>query len=233
MEISILEDPEAVAQRAADFVVEALREAVAARDVATLALSGGRTPSRMLERLTEASVPWPKVHLFQTDERIAPADASARNAHAIRRLLTDRIALPPQQIHWMPVEAEDAEAACRTYQATLRSVAGSPPTLDLVHLGLGEDGHTASLFPGDPAAGQRDHDVVTSLPHGGWHRMTLSAPVLENARRLLWLVCGAEKAQALAALRRGDPSIPAGRLPQQRAWLFADREAADQPSASR
>jgi 6-phosphogluconolactonase len=233
MQISIGEDPEAAAQGAADLVAETLREAVATRGLATLALSGGRTPARMLERLAEQALPWSEVHLFQTDERMVSPDAAARNAHSIRRLLTERVALPPQQVHWMPVEAGDAESACLAYQAELRSVAGSPPVLDLVHLGLGEDGHTASLFPGDPSASRRERDVVTTQEHAGWRRMTLSAPVLENARRLLWLVCGAGKARALAALRRADPGVPSGRLPQQRAWLFADRAAAAQPSASR
>src|SRR5574338_499278 len=172
MEVSILEDPEAVAREAAAFAAATLREAVSARGLATLALSGGRTPARMLERLTGEPIPWSKVHVFQTDERWAPGDDPARNARGIRRLLTDHVPLAPQQIHWMPVEAADEEAARVAYQARLRSVAGSPPVLDLGHLGLGEDGHTASLFPDDPAATQTAQDVAITPAHGGWPRMT-------------------------------------------------------------
>jgi len=226
MEIWILEDSEAVAQKAAGFVADTLREAVAARDLAALALSGGRTPARMLELLRGESLPWPQLHLFQTDERMVPGDDAARNAGAIRSLLTEHVPLPPQQAHWMPVERADGEAACAAYQTTLRTVAGCPPRLDLVHLGLGADGHTASLFPGDAAATRRERDVVTTSAHGGWRRMTLTAPVLEGARQLLWLVCGADKRRALRALLERDASTPAGRLPQDRALLITDRATA-------
>jgi len=229
MERCVLDDAESVAESAARFVADVLRDAIAARGRATLALSGGRTPARMLERLATASLPWPKVHVFQTDERVVAGDDPASNAHAIRRLLTERIALPPSQIHFMPVESGDVEGAARAYQATLRAVAGTPPRLDLVHLGLGADGHTASLFPGDATATERERDVAVTPAHGGWRRMTLTAPVLEGSRRLLWLVCGAEKRPALGALLRADPATPAGRLPQDRARLFADREAAGDP----
>jgi len=227
MEILILEDSEAVAQKAAGFVADTLREAVAARGLATLALSGGRTPARMLELLAGEPLPWSKLHLFQTDERMVPSDDAARNARAIRRLLTEHVPLPPQQLHWMPVERADTEEACGGYQATLRAIAGSPPRLDLIHLGLGEDAHTASLFPGDAAATRRERDVVTTAVHGGWRRMTLTAPVLEGARQLLWLVCGADKRRALRALLERDAATPAGRIPQDRALLIADRAAGD------
>lgn len=225
MKLRILPDPEAAAGQAARFVAETLRKAIAARGLATLALSGGRTPEPMLERLAREDVPWSKVQLFQTDERIVAIDHPARNAAALQRLLTEHVPLAPEQIHWMPVECRDPEAACRSYQTILRARAGSPPALDLVHLGLGAEGHTASLFPGDGAATRIDQDVVITGEHGGWRRMTLTAPVLESARHLLWLVCGAEKRRALGALLRADPSIPAGRLAQDRALLVADRSA--------
>lgn len=226
MEIRILEDSEVAAREAARCIAETLRKAVAARGTATAALSGGRTPAPMLERLAEEPLPWSKLHLFQTDERIVARDDPASNARAIRLLLTDRVALAPEQVHWMPVDAADPEAACRSYQTTLRAVAGSPPALDLVHLGLGEDGHTASLFPGDAAGERTDQDAVITAAHGGWRRMTLTAPVLESARRLLWLVSGPGKRSAFAALVRADASVPAGRLRQDRALLVADRSAA-------
>ncbi len=228
MDVRILEDAEAVAQEAAVFIASTLREVVAARGLATLALSGGRTPARMLALLADQSVPWLKVHLFQTDERRVASDDAARNARSLRHLLTERVPLPPQQAHWMPVELTDPEEACRSYQATLRAVAGSPPRLDLIHLGLGADGHTASLFPEDRTALDRGRDAAAVPAHGGWPRITLTAPVLEAARHLLWVVCGIDKRWALRALLRADPSTPAGRLPQERALLIADRTAGAQ-----
>lgn len=232
MELRILAGPEAVARAAARFVAETLRAAVDARGLATAAFSGGRTPARMFELLAGEALPWPQLHLFQTDERMVASDDPASNARALRQLLTDRVPIPPQQVHWMPVEWADADAACRSYQQTLREIAGSPPALDLVHLGLGEDGHTASLFPGDAEATRRDRDLVTTPAHGGWRRMTLTAPVLAGAHQLLWVVAGTAKRRAVAALLRADASIPAGRLPQDRALLLTDRAAGGQEPAS-
>lgn len=225
METRILEDADAVVEEAARGIAEELAGAVATRGLATVALSGGRAAGPLAETLARQPLPWSRVHVFQVDERQVAWTHPARNARALGVLL-ERTALPPAQAHWMPVEARDRAQACRTYQATLRAVAGSPPVLDLVHLGLGEDGHTASLFPGDPAADWRDRDVADTAPHGGFSRMTLTAPVLEAARRLLWVAWGAGKRTAVARLLRADPSVPAGRLPQDRARLVTDRSAA-------
>ena len=126
----------------------------------------------------------------------------------------------------MPVEQADLEAAADAYARTLAVIAGSPPVLDLVHLGLGPDGHTASLIPGDPVLEVRDKDVSTTGVYQGHRRMTLTFPTINRARRVLWLVTGADKAPMLARLMRADASIPAGRINQERATLFADRAAA-------
>jgi 6-phosphogluconolactonase len=129
----------------------------------------------------------------------------------------------------MPVESPDLEAAAEQYARTLRSIAGSPPVLDLIHLGLGPDGHTASLVPGDPVLEVVQADVGVTNPYLGRRRMTLTYPTINRARRLLWLVTGSEKTAMLARLRGGDPSIPAGRVRQERALVLADRAAAGEP----
>ena len=126
----------------------------------------------------------------------------------------------------MPVEAPDLEAAAKRYARALQEIAGSPPVLDLVHLGLGPDGHTASLVPGDPALEITDSDVAMTGLYQGRRRMTLTYPILNRSRRILWVVTGKEKAEMLARLRDGDRSIPAGRVRRDTAWMLADRAAA-------
>src|SRR5258705_7493126 len=117
----------------------------------------------------------------------------------------------------MPVEAPDLEAAASRYAETLWAIAGSPPVFDLVHLGLGADGHTASLVPGDPVLDVTDADVAVTRPYQGRRRMTLTFPIINRSRRVLWLVTGREKAGALVRLRNRDPSIPASCVRQDRA----------------
>ena len=126
----------------------------------------------------------------------------------------------------MPVESADLDEAAARYAQTLVDVAGSPPVLDLVHLGLGSDGHTASLVPGDPVLDVTDADVALTGVYQGRRRMTLTYPVLNRARRVLWLITGEDKAAMLVRLRRGDPAIPAGRVRQDHAVVLADRAAA-------
>jgi 6-phosphogluconolactonase len=164
--------------------------------------------------------------LAQVDERVAPAGHADRNLTHLHESLLERVSLPPEQVYAMPVESTDLEAAAKQYAATLAKIAGTPPVLDLVHLGLGPDGHTASLVPGDPVLQVNDADVAVTGVYQGRRRLTLTYPVLNRARRVLWLVTGAEKVGMLARLRAADPSIPAGRVNQERALVLADRAAA-------
>ena len=166
------------------------------------------------------------VHVVQVDERVAPAGHADRNLTHLRESLLAQAPLRPEQIHAMPVEGLDLAAGAARYAMSLREIAGAPPVLDLAHLGLGPDGHTASLVPGDPVLSVTDADVGLTGVYQGRRRMTLTYPILNRSRRILWLVTGSEKAGMLARLRDGDASIPAGRVRQDRALLLADRSAA-------
>jgi 6-phosphogluconolactonase len=190
-----------------------------------MAFSGGATPWRAFRALAGEDVPWDRVHLFQVDERIAPSGDPERNYLHLKEVLIDRIAIPSANVHPMPVEEEDLDEGARRYEAILRQIAGTPPVLDLVQLGLGEDGHTASLFPGDAALQVVDSDVAVTGIYRGGRRMTLTFPAIDRARFILWLVTGSGKAAALERLRAGDRSIPAGRVLRSRAVLLADTAA--------
>jgi 6-phosphogluconolactonase len=226
MKIEIFEDAAAVAQAAAAIIAAQARAAVAERGRFIMAVSGGHTPWVMLRDLAADELPWKNVHLVQVDERVAPAGDPDRNLTHLHESLLERAPLPPEQIYAMPVESTDLEAAANQYAATLAKIAGSPPVLDLVHLGLGPDGHTASLVPGDPVLQVSDVDVAVTGIYQGRRRLTLTYPVLNRARGVLWLVTGKDKVGMLARLREADPSIPAGRINQESALLLADRAAA-------
>jgi 6-phosphogluconolactonase len=221
----ILPDPGAVAMLAAECIAQVARETVAERGRCALAISGGTTPWMALQALARKDVPWDRIHLFQVDERVAPSGDPERNYSRLKEALIDRIAIPAANVHPMPVEEEDLGEGARRYEAILRGITGTPPVLDLVQLGLGEDGHTASLFPEDAALQIVDADVAVSGPYKGRKRMTLTVPAIDRARRILWLVTGAGKAVALQRLRSGDRSIPAGRVRSDRAILLADTAA--------
>jgi 6-phosphogluconolactonase len=226
MEIQVLPDAAAVAAEAARFVAREGRGAVAARGRFTVAFSGGKTPWQMLRVLSQEEVPWPKVIVAQVDERVAPSGHPDRGLTHLRESLLDHVPLLPEQLCAMPVEAPDLEAAAAQYAQRLQDIAGAPPVLDLVHLGLGADGHTASLVPGDSVLEVAEADVALTQPYQGRRRMTLTYPILNRARRILWVVTGPEKAGMLARLCAGDPAIPAGRIRQDPALLLADRAAA-------
>lgn len=228
MKMEVLADPDAVARRAAAIIAAEARTAVAARGRFVVAVSGGHTPWIMLRALAGEDVPWKSVHVMQVDERVAPAGDPDRNLTHLRESLLEHASLRPEQIHAMPVESPDLEAAARQYALTLREIAGSPPVLDLAHLGLGPDGHTASLVPGDPVLAIADRDVALTGVYMGWRRMTLTYPVLNRSRRVLWLVTGAEKVEMFTRLRDGDTSIPAGGVRRDEALMLADRAAAGQ-----
>ena len=231
MKCEVYKDADSVAQMAAKKIAADARAAIAARGRFVLAVSGGHTPWIMLRALAEEDIPWASVHLFQTDERAAPAGDPDRNLTHLRESLLQHAALRPEQVHAMPVEAADLEAAATQYAMTLCEVAGSPPVLDLVHLGLGPDGHTASLVPGDAVLDVADKDVAITGVYLGRRRMTLTYPAINRARRVLWVVTGSEKGEMLRRLREGDVSIPAGRVRRDQALLFADRAAAEQLAA--
>lgn len=226
MELEVLANAEAVAERAADLIADAARAAVTARGCFVMAVSGGRTPWLMLRALGGRDLPWARVHVVQVDERVAPAGHADRNLTHLRESLLAHSPLHPEQVHAMPVELPDLDDAAARYAATLRELAGTPPVLDLVHLGLGADGHTASLVPGDAALAVADRDVAIAGPYQGRLRMTLAYPAIDRARRILWVVTGPDKVEMLARLRAGDRSIPAGRVCREHARGLADRAAA-------
>jgi 6-phosphogluconolactonase len=226
VKIEVYPDDDTVARKAAAVIAADMRSALAARGRYVMAVSGGHTPWLMLRALAEEPLPWQQVNVVQVDERVASANDPERNLAHLRASLLTCVALPPDHIHAMPVEATDLDHAAAQYASTLRDVAGSPPVLDLVHLGLGPDGHTASLVPGDPALDVTDADVAVAGAYQGRRRMTLTFPIINRSRFVLWLVTGSEKTAALVRLRDGDRSIPAARVRQDRALLLADRAAA-------
>jgi 6-phosphogluconolactonase len=232
MKIEVFDDADSVAGKAAAFVAADARSAIATRGRYALAVSGGRTPWIMLRALANEDLAWAGIHIFQVDERVAPEGHADRNLTRLRESLLEHVPMRPQQVHAMPVESPDLEAAAARYAHALQEAAGMPPVLDLVHLGLGPDGHTASLVPGDAVLNVTDADVAVTGFYQGRRRMTLTYPVLNRARRVLWVVTGSEKAEMLRRLIAGDQSIPAGRVRREEALLMADQAAAGASEAS-
>jgi len=229
--VAVCANPDVAAEKAAAFIAAQVAPAVSARGRFLLAVSGGRTPWQMLRALARAPLPWDRIHLFQVDERVAPAGDPDRNATHLRACF-EGTALGSDHIHAMPVEDADLDDAARRYAATLQELAGSPATLDLVHLGLGPDGHTASLVPNDPVLAVTDRDVALTGVYHERRRMTLTYPILNRARTILWLATGSDKAEVLPRLRDGDPSIPGGRIRRSGALIIADQAAAARLAAS-
>ncbi len=199
--------------------------AVRLRGRCAVAFSGGSTPNAMFDALASTRLQWSRVHVFQADERVAAQGHPDRNLTGLRRHLLDQVPIPPSHVHAMSVTASDLSAAARDYAQELRRVCGNPPVLDVVHLGLGEDGHTASLVPGDPVLEVYHRDVAVTGPYQGHCRLTLTYPALNRSRRILWLVAGAAKAAALRQLLDGRPSIPASRISREHALAIADPAA--------
>lgn len=219
IDLEVVADEKAAARRAAELIAAAGAEAVAERNIFSLAMSGGRTPWGMLAILGEQeAMPWPETELFQVDERIASPGSEDRNlTHMVLGLsMEHQSALRP-----MPVTQRDLDGAAREYESQL------PERLDLVHLGLGPDGHTASLVPDDPVLEVGDRRVaLTETAYQDYHRMTLTYRALEETRRIVWLVTGARKREPLAKLLAGDTSIPAGRVENDSMVVVADEAAA-------
>ena len=226
MKIEVFENADRVAQKAASVIAEEARKAVALRGCFIIAVSGGKTPWKMLRALADEDVPWDGMHIVQVDERLAPEGHPDRNLTHLRESLLRHAPLLPGRIHAMQVEEKDPEAAAADYALTIMEIAGSPPIIDLVHLGLGPDGHAASLIPGDPVLDVTDRDVAYTGIYQGRHRLTLTYPIINRARKILWLITGSEKNNMLQRLLEGDCSIPAGRISQEHAMILADKDAA-------
>ena len=222
----VLPNADVVATEAAVHIAALARTAVAARGRFVMAVSGGKTPWQMLGALANLDVPWPQFHVFQVDERVAPAGDPDRNLTHLRESLLAHAPLPPANIHAMPVEEKNLEAAADRYARELESLAGAPAVMDLAHLGLGPDGHTASLVPNDPVLEVHDRAVALTGVYMGRCRMTLTYPVLNQSRHILWLATGPEKTAMLRRLLNGDTSIPAGRICRENALAMTDAAAA-------
>jgi 6-phosphogluconolactonase len=218
IETEVFRDPDAASQRGAELIAAAGQEAVEARGEFSLALSGGRTPWRMIALLGDlAEMPWDRTQIFQVDERVAPPGDKDRNlTHLVGMLsISHQAAVRP-----MPVTSRDLELSAAEYEVHV------PAELDLVHLGIGPDGHTASLVPGDPVLEVDDRRVaLTWDPYQGHRRMTLTYPALAAARRILWLVLGEAFQEPVAKLLAGDTSIPAGRVENDNMLLVCDEAA--------
>ena len=226
MELRVFETADAAAEAAARWLASALQTAARARGEATLALSGGRTPWRMLEAVGPNDLPWSQLRVFQVDERAVPVEDERRNGRRIRECLIGAARLAPDRFHAMAAEHPSLEQAAADYSQTLSTYLGSPPVLDVVQLGLGADAHTASLVPGDALLNVTDRMVGVCGEYQGTQRLSLTFPVLNAARARLWLVTGADKVTALAALLAGDESLPCGRVRRDGAIIFADAAAA-------
>lgn len=238
-ELRLVADAEALAQAAAESFVQHTTAAVAERGRALVALSGGSTPKRMGELLAgdpyRDRVPWTKLDIFWGDERWVPESSPESNAGVARRTFLDQVPIPPDRIHPFPTDADTPEAAAAAYETTLRSVFAVPssvPVFDLVLLGMGDDGHTASLFPGTAALGETGALAVANrVPQHDTVRLTLTYPVLNAGREVLFLIGGAGKATTLGAVLEGPErpeELPAQGIrpvPGRLTWLV-DAEAA-------
>ena len=219
--MEILPDGPALAARAAELVAQRLTEAVNDRGRATLAVSGGSTPAAFLGQLAGKPLVWEAIHVFQVDERVAPPGDPERNLTGLQAALLDRVPIPPANVHPMPVDDPDLDGAAAAYADVLRKVAGPEAKLDVVHLGLGDDGHTASWPPGDPVV-DATNDVAVVGPFNGRLRMTLTPPAINRAAWIVWLVSGASKAPAVSGLLTGDAALPASRVRRNDATLLTD-----------
>jgi len=213
----IAPDAEALSAQAAQLVAARARSSISQRGRFTFAVSGGHTPWAMFANLVTDDLPWRVVQIFQVDERVAPDGDPDRNLTHLRQALGGA----PAEVVPMPVTDEDLDRAAARYASVL------PEVFDLVHLGLGPDGHTASLVPSDPVLDVTDRLVAVTNPYQGHRRMTLTYPALGRAEEILWLISGQDKREALAKLLAADPSVPAGRVRARQSVILADAAAAE------
>ncbi len=222
------------AERAAEVMAAAIAQAIARSGRCLMALSGGSTPLPVFSELANHDLGWERVTIFQVDERIAEAGSPLRN------LTAQEEALGHLGANWMPMPVDallgvtEPHAQARTcaildgFATELVGLADDPPILDLVHLGLGDDGHTASLFPGDPLVDELGSYVGVTAVHNEARRVSLTRPVLDRARMVIWLVRGSAKVGPLGRLLHGDLSIPAGLIRPAHSVVLADTDAARQ-----
>ncbi len=225
MKLLIMPDAKTTAQKAAEIIAGFAEEQIHLRGTFSLAISGGSTPWKMLRQLADINIAWGKIKLFQTDERIAPDGDPQRNLTQIEANLLQHTVLKPNQVQAMPVAQTDLNLAVKNYTQLLKKFCGNPPILDLIHLGLGEDGHTASLLPGDPGLNSQKPVTITNEYHGH-RRMTLTYPTINTARNRLWVVTGSNKQSMLERLYHGDETIPAGLVERNNTIILADKNAA-------
>lgn len=225
LKTEIFPSADQVAEKAAAYLEQLIRETLTQKKTFSMAISGGRTPWEMLKTLSKASLPWQRVNLFQVDERVAPDGHTDRNLTQLFQAIEGSPLVTRLRIFPMPVMAEDLHAACQEYAQLIQEITEGEG-LDLIHLGMGSDGHTASLVPGDGVLEVNDRDVAcTEQLYQGRIRMTLTYPLLNSAKRILWIVTGAEKQQMVQRLLKQDSSIPAGSVNQANALLMADQAA--------
>lgn len=228
MRTEVFATPGAAARGAAERIYDIALATLREQDRFGIAFSGGRSPGPMLAALTGYDLPWTRFDVFQVDERIAPAGSEARNLTGLVSEFAARVPLPAGNLHPMPVDEVDPLEAAVDYQRDLIRTLGRPPVFDVVHLGLGADGHIASLVPGDPVLEVADRDVAVSGVYQGTRRLTLTYPIIDRAGHIVYLVTGADKKEAVARLQAGDTSIPAGRVRQDKAILILDEAALPQ-----
>jgi 6-phosphogluconolactonase len=220
-ELVVLPDAFGAARAAAEDIAQHVQQAVAERGVAHVAVSGGDSPIPMFEVLAGLRLPWDRLHLYQVDERVAPDGHEDRNAEGLRWALLERAPIPREHVHLMPVTADDLQTAADEYGALL------PDAFDVVHLGIGDDGHTASWPPEHPVLEVTDRAVEVVGPFNGRLRMTLTPPAVARGRRIVWLVDGGERRTALERLLAGDPATPATHAKRDNAIVFCDGTAHD------
>lgn len=225
MEIRTFQSADEVAKEAAIYIADRIRENVARKGSFTMAISGGRTPWEMIKELAKEDLHWEKVFLFQVDERIAPDAHPDRNLTQLFKAIEGTKLVLRLNIFPMRVTADNLNEACEEYADHITRLTENGK-FDLIHLGLGTDGHTASLVPGDAVLAVQDKTVaITGDTYQGRHRMTLTYPLINQAAKILWVITGAEKAEMLNRLLHQDPSIPAGKIDQHHAIVLTEESA--------
>lgn len=230
--VEVLSDKATLVQRSLELVLDRFHQAIAERGTFTLALAGGSTPKPLYEALAAQALPWDKVQVFWGDERYVPPDHPDSNEGMARKAWLDQVTFPAANIHAMPTNESDPCTAAQRYEQELQQVfqiqAGEIPALDVILLGMGDDGHTASLFPHTDALQVRDR-LITVGNKDGQPRITFTAPLINQARCVIFMVAGASKQAALAQIFApvADSSSYPSRLiqPQGELWWLLDAAA--------